>query len=207
MLYADTVSGIGYDVDIAGSLGPSAYSEIGNTGLLVQLDRLKLDLSKTKNIPEADAYGYSPDFTGVYARAVSVTFPPKWFYDETNPPSSSSATLRLGGYDMLVGTGGVSGTIMLESVPVAHQGGGFEYYNDKFAFSYPVSLYNKDATTGEIGLVTANNYAELKTILQGLKAASDAPFAFKFPLSLTPLAQADPIVFNNGANYQNYLST
>lgn len=207
VLYADTVSGIGYDVDIAGSLGPSTYSEIGNTGLLVQLDRLKLDLSKTKNIPEADAYGYSPDFTGVYARAVSVTFPPKWFYDETNPPSSSSATLRLGGYDMLVGTGGVSGTIMLESVPVAHQGGGFEYYNDKFAFNYPVSLYNKNVTTGEIGLVTANNYAELKTILQGLKAVSDAPFAFKFPLSLTPLAQADPIVFNNGANYQNYLST
>ncbi|MFP3833437.1 hypothetical protein [Chryseobacterium sp. SIMBA_028] len=207
VLYADTVSGIGYDVDIAGSLGPSTYSEIGNTGLLVQLDRLKLDLSKTKNIPEADAYGYSPDFTGVYARAVSVTFPPKWFYDETNPPSSSSATLRLGGYDMLVGTGGVSGTIMLESVPVAHQGGGFEYYNDKFAFNYPVSLYKKNATTGEIGLVTANNYAELKTILQGLKAISDAPFEFKFPLSLTPLAQADPIVFSNGANYQNYLST
>ncbi|MDM1556993.1 hypothetical protein HX126_20780 [Chryseobacterium indologenes] len=206
VLYADTVSGIGYDLDIAGTLNPT-YSEIGNTGLLVQLDRLKLDLSKTKNIPEADAYGYSPDFTGVYARAVSVTFPPKWFYDENNPPSSSSATLRLGGYDMLVGTGGVSGTIMLESVPVAHQGGGFEYYNDKFAFNYPVSLYKKNQTTGEVGLVTANNYAELKTILQGLKAASDAPFAFKFPLSLKPLAQADPIVFNNGANYQNYLST
>lgn len=206
VLYADTVSGIGYDLDIAGTLNPT-YSEIGNTGLLVQLDRLKLDLSKTKNIPEADAYGYSPDFTGVYARAVSVTFPPKWFYDETNPPSSSTATLRLGGYDMLVGTGGVSGTIMLESVPVANPGAGFEYYNDKFAFNYPVSLYSKNQTTGEIGLVTANNYSELKTILQGLKAASDAPFAFKFPLSLTPVGQADPIVFDNGANYQNYLST
>lgn len=206
VLYADTVSGIGYDLDIAGTLNPT-YSEIGNTGLLVQLDRLKLDLSKTKNIPEADAYGYSPDFTGVYARAVSVTFPPKWFYDENNPPSSSTATLRLGGYDMLVGTGGVSGTIMLESVPVANSGAGFEYYNDKFAFSYPVSLYNKNATTGEIELVTANNYAELKTILQGMKAVSDEPFAFKFPLSLTPVGQADPMVFNNGANYQNYLST
>lgn len=47
VLYADTVSGIGYDLDIAGTLNPT-YSEIGNTGLLVQLDRLKLDLSKTK---------------------------------------------------------------------------------------------------------------------------------------------------------------
>ena len=207
VLYADTVSGIGYNLDIAGSLGPSTYSEIGNTGLLVQLDRLKLDLSKTKNIPEADAYGYSPDFTGVYARAISVTLPPKWFKDETNPPSGASTTLRLGGYDMLVGTGGVSGTIMLESVPVANQGGGFEYYNDKFAFKYPVSLYNKNQTTGEIGLVTANNYAELKTILQNLKAASDAPFAFQFPLSLTPVGQTDSIVFEKAANYQNYLST
>lgn len=42
IIYADTESGIGTDVDIAGTLYPD-YSEIGNTGLLVQLDRLKLE--------------------------------------------------------------------------------------------------------------------------------------------------------------------
>ncbi len=61
VFYADTASGIGYNIDIAGTLRPD-YSEIGNTGLLIQIDRLKLDLSRTKNIPEADDYGYSPDF-------------------------------------------------------------------------------------------------------------------------------------------------
>ncbi|MBV8325212.1 hypothetical protein [Chryseobacterium sp.] len=206
ILYADTVEGIGYNLDIAGSLGPSNYSEIGNTGLLLQLDRLKLDLSKTKNIPEADAYGYSPDFTGVYARAVSVTFPPKWFRNENNPPSASSTTLRLGGYDLLIGTGGVSGTFMLESVPVAGQGGSFEYYNDKFSFNYPVILFKKNSTTNEVIEAKANNYQELKTILQGLKATSDAPFSFKFPLSLVPNGQVTPRIFNNAQTYQTYLS-
>ncbi|MBT2622509.1 hypothetical protein [Chryseobacterium sp. ISL-6] len=205
VLYADTISGVGYDLDIAGTLS-NPYSEIGNTGLLVQLESLKLDLSKTKNIPEADAYGYSPDFTGVYARAISITLPPKWFYDESNPPTTSTTTLRLGGYDLLVGTGGVSGTIMLESVPVASQGTSFEYYNDKFVFNYPILVYDKN-TQGEIVKVVIDDYQKLKDVLGDMNASSDAPFPFHFPLSLTPLGQTDPLFFDKAENYQNYLST
>lgn len=205
IIYADTESGIGTDIDIAGTLYPD-FSEIGNTGLLVQLDRLKLDLSKKKNIPEADAYGYPPDFTGVYARAISVTFPAKWFYDETNPPTTSATTLRLGGYDMLVGTGGVSGTIMLEAVPVSAPGAAFEYYNDKFEFNYPILVYDKNPA-GEIVKVVINDYAQLKDVIGDILSSSNAPLPFHFPLSLKPLGQTDSLFFDKAENYQNYLAT
>ncbi|MFC3754814.1 hypothetical protein ACFONJ_02335 [Chryseobacterium tructae] len=208
LFYADTTEGIGYNLDIAGTLNPS-YSEIGNTGLLIQIERLKLDLSKTKNIPEADAYGYSPDFTGVYARAVSVTLPPKWFTNADNPAGNTSTTLRLGGYDMLIGTGGVSGTIMLESVPVANPGTSFEYFNDKFSFNYPIGLYTKDPVTQESQTLTLNNYQELKNALQQINNTnngSTAPYEFKFPLSLKPNGLSTSLTFNNPSAYQTYLS-
>ncbi|WP_312344895.1 hypothetical protein [Chryseobacterium binzhouense] len=205
VFYADTASGIGYNIDIAGTLRPD-YSEIGNTGLLIQIDRLKLDLSRTKNIPEADDYGYSPDFMGVYAKAISVTFPAKWFYDETNPPTTSATTLRLGGYDLLVGTGGVSGTIMLESIPVTAPGTTFEYYNDKFDFNYPILVYDKNPA-GEIIRVVINDYAQLKDVIGDILFSSNAPLPFHFPLSLTPIGQVDSLFFDKAENYQNYLAS
>ena len=205
VFYADTAAGIGYSVDIAGTLSPT-YSEIGNTGLLIQVDRLKLDLSRTKNIPEADFYGYSPDFMGVYARAISVTFPPKWFYDDNTSSGNSTTTLRLGAYDLLVGNGGVSGTIMLESVPIINPGGSFEYYNNDFSFDYPVTLYDLDPLTEEVMEITVDNYSELKNILATLSSASEAPYPFKFPLSLTPIGQSDSLVFDTAPAYQIYLA-
>ncbi|WP_346986366.1 hypothetical protein [Chryseobacterium sp. POE27] len=207
VFYADTAAGIGYNIDIAGTLRPD-YSEIGNTGLLIQIDRLKLDLSRTKNIPEADAYGYSSDFMGVYARAISVTFPPKWFYDDNTSSGNSSTTLRLGAYDLLVGNGGVSGTIMLESVPIINPGGSFEYYNNDFSFDYPITIYDIiSPSTEELIEIDVNNYQELKNILQSLSTSSEAPYPFKFPLSLTPVGQSDSLVFDTAPAYQLYLAS
>ncbi|SUX48217.1 hypothetical protein [Chryseobacterium indoltheticum] len=203
--YADTDSGFGYQMELAGSLTPT-YASVGNTGLILQIESLKVDLSKTSNIAEADLDGRPSDFIGVYARAISVTFPPKWFQDDSTAPGNTTTTLRLGGYDLLVGTGGVSGTIMLESVPIINPGVGFEYYNDKFNFEYPVSLFEKDSTTQEMVKVEINDYTQLKATLQTLAASSDYPFAFDFPLSLIPIGQTQPIVFNNAAAYQSYLS-
>lgn len=203
--YADTDSGFGYQMELAGSLQPS-FASIGNTGLILQLESLKVDLSKTSNIVEADADGRPNDFIGVYARAISVTLPPKWFHDDTTQPGNSTTTLRLGGYDLLVGTGGVSGTIMLESIPIINPGVGFEYYNDKFNFEYPVTLFKKDAATGVITEVEINDYVELKTTLQTISTSSEFPYPFKFPISLRPLGQTNPITFSNAAAFQSYLS-
>jgi hypothetical protein len=95
-LYADTEEGIGYQLELGGSLEPSPYAMIGNTGLILELDTLKVDLSKKTNIPEADADGRPNDFVGVYARAVSVTLPSKWFHDVTEAVGSTAATLKIG---------------------------------------------------------------------------------------------------------------
>ncbi|WP_261512704.1 hypothetical protein [Chryseobacterium paludis] len=203
--YADTESGFGYQMDLSGSLQPS-YASIGNTGLILQIESLKVDLSKTSNIAEADADGRPNDFIGVYARAISVTFPPKWFHNDNTPPENTTTSLRLGGYDLLVGTGGVSGTIMLESVPIVNPGVPFEYYNSKFNFEYPVTLYKKDTTTEAMVEVEIDDYTELKTTLQTISSSSEFPYPFKFPLSLKPLGQTDPITFSNAAAYQSYLS-
>jgi hypothetical protein len=204
IFYADTLAGIGFNTEIAGTLSP-AYSEIGNTGLLIQIDRLKLDLSRTQNIPEANIYGYSNDFVGVYARAISVTFPAKWFHDEDEPQGNSTTTLRLGAYDLLAGTGGVSGTVLLESVPIINEGVDFEYFNDKFTFNYPITMFGKDPESDAIIEITINDYNELKDYLRELNSISDAPFPFKFPLSLTPIGSSESIVFTNAPDFQRYL--
>lgn len=203
--YADTDAGFGYQMELAGSLNPT-YASIGNTGLILQVESLKVDLSKTSNIAEADLDGRPNDFVGVYARAISVAFPPKWFHDDSTSPGNTSMTLRLGGYDLLVGTGGVSGTIMLESIPIVNPGVGFEYYNDRFNFEYPVYLYKKDVATQQMVETEINDYTQLKTTLQTINGASDFPYPFKFPLSLTPVGVTNPIVFQNAAAYQDYLS-
>jgi hypothetical protein len=210
-LYADTEEGIGYQFELAGSLLPE-YAAIGKTGLILQINSLKLDLSRKKNIIEADLDGRPSDFVGVYARAISVTLPSKWFNEDTTP-NNASATLRIGAYDLLVGTGGLSGTIMLETVPQIASGGTYEYFNDVFAFEYPIQMPKKNTTTGIIENKKINNYSELKTYLQVLNN-SNTPHSFVFPLYLTTTSNVStPVVpnktysFNNIQEYQLFLKT
>jgi len=85
-------------------------SFIGKTGLMLEFDNLKVDMSKAYNIPEADADGRPQDFQGFYAQSAAVTLPKKWFND------ASGSTLAIVGRNLLVGTGGISGTIALQAV-------------------------------------------------------------------------------------------
>lgn len=85
-------------------------SQIGNTGLLININNLKFDFRTDRNIPEADADGRPVEFQGIYADLVSITLPKKWFNNIDN------TTLQVAGYNMLIGTGGVSGTVALETV-------------------------------------------------------------------------------------------
>lgn len=85
-------------------------SQIGNTGLLIQINNLKFDFRTDKNIPEADADGRSKEFQGIYTDLVAITLPKKWFNTVDN------TTLQVVGRNLLIGTGGVSGTIALETV-------------------------------------------------------------------------------------------
>ena len=85
-------------------------SMIGKTGLTIGFSNMKLDLSRTTNIAEADADGRPVDFMGVYAEEAFIGLPKKWFKQE------SGATLAIIGRNLLIGTGGISGTVGLEAI-------------------------------------------------------------------------------------------
>lgn len=106
--YADTEAGIGADVELIGGLSPK-YAQIGNTNLFIGIQKAKLDLSKKKNIAEADAAGYGPDFTGLYVQEAVIGL------SRFGKKSTTKTSVRLKGEDMFIGTGGVSGRISLES--------------------------------------------------------------------------------------------
>ena len=84
-------------------------SFIGQTGIMLHFSDLKVDMSKTYNIPEADADGRPEDFQGMYAESASVTLPAKWF----NDPDDTNAVIY--GKNLLIGTGGLSGEIGLSA--------------------------------------------------------------------------------------------
>jgi len=211
-LYADTEAGIGYQLELGGSLLPSKYAMIGNTGLILELDTLKVDLSKKTNIPEADADGRPNDFIGIYARAISVTLPSRWFHDETEHQGNTASTLKIGASDLLVGSGGLSGNIYLETVPVVTNGI-FSYFDDKFSFNYPIAMFEKDDESGEVDEKNISDYNDLTAFLGELNTAK-LPYSFKFPLVLTTtssivsttIKKSTTYTFNNAQEYQNFLS-
>ena len=87
-------------------------SMIGNTGLIAEFSGLKIDLNKDHNILEADLDGRPGNFMGVYAEHAAITLPKKWFSTNNNQPT----TLEIKGSNLLIGTGGISGTIGLYAV-------------------------------------------------------------------------------------------
>ena len=105
-LFFSTERGIGFDKELIVNLNHP--SQIGNTGLAISLDTAKLDISRTENIPEADADGRPVDFVGVYIKEATISFPQFWNHDEPN------STGVIAGREMIIGTGGFSGTVALE---------------------------------------------------------------------------------------------
>lgn len=128
--YADTEAGIGSQLDLSGSLVPE-YSQIGNTGLMIGFTDAKLDLSRTTNIPEADAAGYPVDFMGLYVKRAVIGF--NKFGDDNTERQSA----KIIGDNLLIGTGGVSGIIALESNGLLHRRfGNFDLELNRFAVSF-----------------------------------------------------------------------
>ncbi len=108
LFYADTEQGLGYNMDIV--LNTNVPAQIGNTGLIIDVHNLKIDLSSTQNFIEADMQGLSPEFMGVYTDYTAIILPKKWFNNVDN------TTLQVVGRNLFVGTGGVTGNIALETV-------------------------------------------------------------------------------------------
>lgn len=174
-------------------------SMIGNTGLVVEFTGLKLDLRKDRNIPEATADGRPNTFKGVYAQYAAVTLPPKWFNDDE---VVGGITAKIAGYNLLIGTGGISGTIALETETFRNSDGTIlNYYTDYFQFEYPIQTTHKDVSNNII-VTDINNHTELKNQLETHEATQ-----FVFPLNLTKVGESEPTIYTNVSEYYSYLNT
>ncbi|MDB5034037.1 MAG: hypothetical protein JWQ98_1278 [Chlorobi bacterium] len=109
VLEFSTDGGIGYSSDITVHCAPYPKAQIGHTGIIIGFDTARLDLSRTTNIPEADAEGRPSDFVGLFVASASVILPAFWHHDDGN----SSGVIT--GKNLLVGTGGFSGTLSMEA--------------------------------------------------------------------------------------------
>jgi hypothetical protein len=108
------------------------------TQLTLEIQGMKLDLSRTNNIPEATAEGRPVDFIGAYITEGTIGFPTFWNHND----GDSTGELKV--RNLLVGTGGISGTIGLEAktngdpAPLikANFGGGFSVSLDAFSITF-----------------------------------------------------------------------
>ncbi len=111
--YFSTSRGIGFDTALVASL---SRSSIGRTGLIVSFSQVKLDLSTTTSIPEAAADGRGPDFVGVYVGQAEIELPKFWkTKPESERPADANDRARIVASNVLIGTGGFSGTFGLVS--------------------------------------------------------------------------------------------
>src|SRR4029077_781849 len=92
-------------------------SQIGNTGIVIGFKEMKLDLSRTTNIPEATADGRSLDFVGAYVKEAEIDLPQKWFKQSSK---AGSSTTKIVGQDIVMGTGGFSGKVTFQAGGVLH---------------------------------------------------------------------------------------
>lgn len=84
-------------------------SEILKSGFHLQFTGVKIDLSRTRNIQEAVNDNRPEDFVGVYVYEGTIGFPAFWNHDDEN------STGQIVARNLLVGTGGISGTLGLEA--------------------------------------------------------------------------------------------
>lgn len=100
-------SGIGFEFQVDSGGASLGLSQIGNTGLCLSVTDVQLDLSRKKNI--GPAQNLPNDFIGVFVRQATITLPEEWF-------GQDDVTLSIFGRNLLIGTGGISGTIGMGAV-------------------------------------------------------------------------------------------
>lgn len=159
-LHSDSEIGIGSESELV--LSTVTPVQIGNSGLILTLNNAKLDISRTKNIPEADADGRPSDFIGVYITEGAIGFPADWGHN-SDPGNQSSAELFVN--NLLVGTGGISGTIGMRSTtpaiasdPNADQG----LIELKFGQNFKASLTDFSLTFQQNAIIESNIHGTLQ---------------------------------------------
>lgn len=177
--------GFGFDEFLSLSF-PAAHpkAQIGNTGLVIGFTNAKLDVSRTSNIPEADAAGYPTDFVGLYVQEASIEFN-RFGQDDT-----SKQSVAIVGENLLIGTGGVSGTIALEANGSLHRKfGNFEVELDEFSLTFLQNSITGSAISGKLILpgFKINNAPAVILIDAAIKDNGD------FDITARPQAGGFPI--------------
>lgn len=94
----------GFDFDLNDFDFSLSKSLLANTGLIVEFNGLKVDLSNDTNMPEANADGRPVSFKGVYVEDATISLPDSW--------SPEVGNIEITSKNLLIGSeGGVSGTI------------------------------------------------------------------------------------------------
>lgn len=185
LFYADTERGFGYNMELV--VNTFVPAQIGNTGLIIDIHNLKLDLSKEDNIAEAIADGRPDDFMGFYTDQTDIYLPKKWFSEDT----SQTQTLKISGKRLLVGTGGISGVIALEAIDANNPIGEADYLWFKIGGDNGFSVgFNRFDITFKQSVVTESNIAA-KLNIPKLKFSPDHPTQAGNPLSLDVFGHLD----------------
>jgi len=202
LFYADTEKGFGYNMDLI--LKTNHPAQIGNTGLIIDIHNLKIDISKTENIAEADADGRPKDFMGVYMEYAEIFLPKKWFNKNSDKSNSNTQTIGISANHLLVGTGGVSGNIAIratyKSKVVNNKTTVISYYQEYFNLNYSkLKVYSMKNPA----LVSVANHAKLVEYINTLDFPSQ--LKFQFPLELTVKPSGEEKVISSEAEYYNFL--
>ncbi|MBK1897276.1 hypothetical protein [Chryseobacterium paridis] len=202
LFYADTEKGFGYNMDLV--LNMSYPAQIGNTGFVIDIHNLKIDLSKTENIAEADADGRPKEFMGVYMEYTEIFLPKKWF-KKKNPDLDTQQTIGISANHMLIGTGGLSGNISIKPTyavkTVGNQTTVVDYFSKFFTLEYQNLKVKSMSSTTETDV---HNMSELMTFMNGLDSPSQLKFVY--PIALRTVA-GDYREFQKEEDYYKFLSS
>lgn len=196
LFYADTERGFGYNMDIV--LNTNYPAQIGNTGFIIDIHNLKIDLSKKENIAEADADGRPKEFMGVYMEYTEIFLPKKWF--KKNP----GQTIGISANHLLIGTGGLSGNIAVRATykveVINNETKVVSYFSDYFNFVYPIQM----KSIADPAIMTVGSHDEL-LIFINTELTSPSQLKFEYPLSLTVNANGETKIFKNETEYYEFL--
>jgi hypothetical protein len=147
-------------------------SEILKSGLILDLHEIKVDFSRTTNIPEAIADGRPADFVGVYVKDGTISFPAFW-----NQEAGTTGAIKA--RNLLIGTGGFSGDIALEATtanvvtPLVKFvfGENFRISLDKFSITFKQSAITGSTIEGTL-------------VIPGFKDANDNPAEIRIKVAI-----------------------
>ncbi|WP_284461081.1 hypothetical protein [Chryseobacterium sp.] len=202
LFYADTEKGFGYNMDLV--LNMNHPAQIGNTGFVIDIHNLKIDLSKTENIAEADADGRPKEFMGVYMEYTEIFLPKKWF-KKKDPAVDKKQTIGISANHMLIGTGGLSGNISIKPTyavkTVGTQTQVVDYFSEFFTLRYQNLKVKSMSDSTEHAIA---DKGALITFMNGLDSPSQLKFVY--PMGLTTAA-GDYREFQKEEDYYKFLAS